>query len=167
MNNYNQFTPIGYAPYTPYGLQQNQQAFQQANTPYHNNQNMNNFQQSYNPPINTNIIFVNGIEDVRNRPLPPNSNYAFMDNDKAILYRKVVDSMGKMNVELYDITPHKEEQSNNAQAINTSDFVTRKEYEALKSQLEQQNGIIRQLTQDKQRQNVKTANSSPIEVNKK
>lgn len=61
-----------------------------------------------NPPLQTNIIYVNGIDDARNRPLPPNSNYAFMDNDKAILYRKTVDAQGRMAVEVFDIVPHKE-----------------------------------------------------------
>lgn len=61
-----------------------------------------------NPPLQTNIIYVNGIDDARNRPLPPNSNYAFMDNDKAILYRKTVDAQGKMTVEAFDIVPHTE-----------------------------------------------------------
>lgn len=61
-----------------------------------------------NPPLQTNIIYVNGIDDARNRPLPPNSNYAFMDNDKAILYRKTVDGQGKMTVEAFDIVPHTE-----------------------------------------------------------
>lgn len=61
-----------------------------------------------NPTLQTNIIYVNGIDDARNRPLPPNSNYAFMDNDKAILYRKTVDAQGKMTVEAFDIVPHTE-----------------------------------------------------------
>lgn len=61
-----------------------------------------------NPPLQTNIIYVNGIDDARNRPLPPNSNYAFMDNDKAIMYRKTVDGQGKMTVEAFDIVPHTE-----------------------------------------------------------
>lgn len=63
---------------------------------------------SSNMPPQTNIIYVNGIEDVKNRPLPPNSNYSFMDNDNPILYRKTVDAQGKMTVEVFDIVPHKE-----------------------------------------------------------
>lgn len=54
----------------------------------------------------SNIVYVNGIDDVKNRPLPPNSNYAFMDNDNPILYRKTVDAQGKMAVEVFDIVPH-------------------------------------------------------------
>lgn len=56
----------------------------------------------------SNIVYVNGIDDVKNRPLPPNSNYAFMDNDNPILYRKTVDAQGRMAVEVFDIVPHKE-----------------------------------------------------------
>lgn len=65
-------------------------------------------QQMAQPQAQTNIIYVNGVEDVRNRPLPPNSNYAFMDNDNPILYHKTVDAQGKMTVEMFDIVPHKE-----------------------------------------------------------
>lgn len=56
----------------------------------------------------SNIVYVNGIDDVKNRPLPPNSNYAFMDNDNPILYRKTVDAQGRMAVEVFDIVPHTE-----------------------------------------------------------
>lgn len=56
----------------------------------------------------SNIVYVNGIEDVKNRQLPPNSNFAFMDNDNPILYRKTVDAQGRMAVEVYDIIPHKD-----------------------------------------------------------
>ena len=65
-------------------------------------------QQPVQQQTQTNIIYVNGIDDVKNRQLPPNSNYAFMDNDKPIIYRKIVDAQGKMSVEIFDIVPHKE-----------------------------------------------------------
>lgn len=176
MQNYNQFLPMGYNPYMPnvlpqYSFPQNYGQNQQSNYQQSNNnsQNTQNYQNGYNPPMNTNIIYVNGIEDAKNRPLPFNSNYAFWDNDKAMVYRKVVDSMGKMSVEPYDIIPHQEEsekKSEPTQSIDTSAFVTRKEYEALKSQLEQQNLLIRQITQQQSKQVSKSPNSSSMEVSK-
>lgn len=66
------------------------------------------FQQPIQQQPQSNIVYVNGIDDVKNRPLPPNSNYAFMDNDNPILYRKTVDAQGRMSVEVFDIVPHKE-----------------------------------------------------------
>ena len=47
----------------------------------------------YQPPVqqaqsNTNKLYVNGIEDVRLRNLPNNSDYIFLDNDKPLIYRK-------------------------------------------------------------------------------
>lgn len=175
MPNYNQFVPMGYNynPYMPnifpqYSYPQNQQQnnnFQNSN----NSQSTPNYQSSYNPPMNTNIIYVNGIEDAKNRPLPFNSNYAFWDNDKAIVYRKVVDSMGKMSIEPYDLVPHKDENDSSPetkQNFDTSAFVNRKEYEALKSELEQLKALVRQTTQEQPKQVVRTLNSSPTEVSK-
>ena len=50
------------------------------------------------PQMNTNKIYVTGIEDARNRTLAPNSDYIFLDNDKPLLYRKTVDATGKMEI---------------------------------------------------------------------
>lgn len=86
-------------------------------------------QQMAQPQTQTNIIYVNGIEDVRNRPLPPNSNYAFMDNDNPILYRKTVDAQGKMTVETFDIVPHKE------QATPTAEYALKSEMLELQKQM--------------------------------
>lgn len=58
---------------------------------------------------NTNKIFVNGIEDVRNCRLPANSDYIFLDNDKAIIYQKIVDSKGQFEVKAFTITPYVEQ----------------------------------------------------------
>ena len=71
----------------------------------------------YNPPVqnqipqqntatSTNKIFVNGIEDVRNRSLAPNSDFMFLDNDKPLLYQKIVDAKGQFEVKVFDIVPH-------------------------------------------------------------
>ena len=46
------------------------------------------------PQMNTNKIYVTGIEDARARQLPPNSDFIFLDNDKPLLYRKT--EMGRI-----------------------------------------------------------------------
>lgn len=77
----------------------------------------------------SNIVYVNGIDDVKNRPLPPNSNYAFMDNDNPILYRKTVDAQGRMAVEVFDIVPHKEA------PVEKVEYATKKDIELLQAEI--------------------------------
>lgn len=77
------------------------------------------------PSTNTNKIFVNGIEDVRNRSLLANSDYLFLDNDKPLLYQKVVDNKGQFEVKVFDIIPHKEE------AQVKPDYVLKSEFDKL------------------------------------
>ena len=83
---------------------------------------------------NTNKIFVNGIEDVRNRSLPPNSDYTFLDNDKPLLYQKVVDSKGQFEVKVFDIVPHKEEQST-APSVDMSQYVLKTDFDKITHEL--------------------------------
>lgn len=58
--------------------------------------------------IFTNIVYVNDENAAKNYNLPPNSNFALWDNDKGIIYHKVVDNTGKMNILPYDVIPHTE-----------------------------------------------------------
>ena len=111
-NPYGYGTPFGYIPPT----------YNNYNQP-----NQNNTPTSH--ATNTNKIFVNGIEDVRSRSLPPNSDYAFLDNDKPILYQKVVDSKGQFDVKVYDIVPHKDE------APAPSKYVLRADFDLLADEL--------------------------------
>ena len=60
------------------------------------------------PSMNTNKIFVNGIDDVRSRIVPPNSDFMFLDNDKPLIYQKIVDAKGQFEVKVFDIVPHKD-----------------------------------------------------------
>lgn len=84
---------------------------------------------------NTNKLFVSGMDEVRNKPLPPNSEYIFLDNDKSILYQKTVDSKGQFEVKAFDILPHQEEPAQNREA-DMSGFVPRSEFDALKARIE-------------------------------
>ena len=79
---------------------------------------------------NTNKVFVSGIDEVRNKPLPPNSEYIFLDNDRSILYQKTVDGKGQFEVKAFDIIPHREDPETNP-GNDLSAFVRRDEMDAL------------------------------------
>lgn len=80
---------------------------------------------------NTNKIYVTGIEDVRNRALPTGSDYVFLDNDKPLLYQKIVDSKGQFDVKIFDITPHVEQPTTEA----SKDYVPIATFEALQKKV--------------------------------
>lgn len=84
--------------------------------------------------MNTNKLYANGIEDVRCRQLPSNSDYIFLDNDKPLIYRKTTDSTEKMSVEVFKIVPYEEESSSK---VNMSDYVLKTDFEELRAEISQ------------------------------
>lgn len=80
--------------------------------------------------INTNKIFVSGIEEVKMKMLPPNSEWIYLDNDKSILYQKVVDSSGHFEVKAFDIVEHTEQSS----TLQDTEYVSKKEFEKLQAE---------------------------------
>lgn len=114
--------------------------------------------------LNTNKIFVSGIEDVRLRPLPPNSAYIFLDNDKSILYQKKVDANGQFVVEAYDITKHEEQEQAQRQgaSIDLSGYVPRNEFEALQSEIKALNDKISGITRSADNGTTATTTSGAI-----
>ena len=85
---------------------------------------------------NTNKIYVNGIEDVRNRSLLPNSDYIFLDNDNAIIYQKIVDSKGQFEVKAFDIVPHIEQKETKSENnIDLSNYVKVTDLEPLQNDI--------------------------------
>lgn len=91
-------------------------------------------QQTPNTSPLTNKIYVTGIDGARQYQLPNGSDYVFLDNDKAMIYRKTVDATGKMDVQAFDITPHSEpSQSTQSEYALKSDLdALRKEIASLK-----------------------------------
>lgn len=90
------------------------------------------------PPqaVNTNKTYVSGIEDVRLRPLPPNSEFIFLDNEKSILYQKKVDSNGQFEVKAYEITEYNADTAPIAQPqVDLSGYVPRAEFETLQREI--------------------------------
>lgn len=116
---YNNFNPY----FTPQGMQPYGNQF----NPYMQQQNQSNQTQPA-MATNTNKIFVASIEDVRNRALPFNSDFIFLDNEKPILYQKTVDSKGQFEVKEFSISPLEVKD-------NTEKYVLKSDFERLESQL--------------------------------
>lgn len=78
--------------------------------------------------MNTNKIYVTGIEDAKTRQLPANSDYIFLDNDKPLLYRKTVDATGKMEIKTFKISEYTETETEAAPAVDMSQYVSVKDF---------------------------------------
>lgn len=92
--------------------------------------------QHQNSQMNTNKIYVTGIEDARARQLPPNSDFIFLDNDKPFLYRKTVDATGKMEIKAFKISEYTETESAPAtQALDISQFVSVDEFKGMQNEM--------------------------------
>lgn len=107
-NNFN--TPFGYnqfmTPFNYNNMPQQPPPVQIPNQPQTQNLNSN--------AINTNKIFVNGIEDAKSRMLLPNSDFMFLDNDKKLIYQRVVDGTGQSTIKTYRYSEINENEINPA-----------------------------------------------------
>ena len=138
----------GYTP-SPYYANPYQQAQQAQQTqPQSQQQTQNTVHQ---PLTNTNEIFVSGIDDVKVRPTPINSSYMFLDNDKALLYEKIVDGKGKYEIKTYEIKElNAQESLKNASSINSSDFAKTTDVDALRAEIQGLKDKIAKLSVQKQ-----------------
>lgn len=110
-----------YNPYNPYQMSMPQYNYpQQTQTA--------TYQQVQPQQLNTNKIFVSGIEEVKMKVLPPNSQWIFLDNEKSILYQKTIDNTGHFEVKMYDIVEHQEN------APVQPDYVCKKDFEQLQAE---------------------------------
>ena len=133
---YNPYQPYNYGgTYIPnYNFQNPYQQFNQ-NLTQQQTQPQN---QQPNSTTNTNKIFVAGIDDVKSKSLPFNSDFIFLDNDKPYLYQKTVDSKGQFEVKAFEINEIKAQDSQKQpDTINLSNYVTLTEFEALKGQIDE------------------------------
>lgn len=93
-------------------------------------------QQSQPKQVETNKIYVSGIDDVKMRMLPPNSEYIFLDNEKSLLYQKKVDANGQFEVKAYEISEYKGNTATvDQQSIDLSNYVPRSEFTALQDEI--------------------------------
>ena len=130
----------GYMPYsTPYNVYNNNQGNYTGQPPFApQNGNYTPPAQSQQPPqMNTNKIYVMGIDDARARQLPPNSDFIFLDNDKPLLYRKTVDATGKMEIKAFKISEYTETEAApaSAPAVDLSQFVSVEEFKTVQAEM--------------------------------
>lgn len=106
----------GSNPYSPYGY---------------------GYQQPQPSQINTNKIYVSGIEEVRQRQLPNGSDMLFLDNDKPLLYQKIVDGKGQFEVKAFTITPYSpQETAKDTSTVDLSGYAKTSDLEPIKAELE-------------------------------
>lgn len=92
--------------------------------------------QNPQPQTNTNKIYVSGIDEVRTKGLSAGSDFIFLDNDKPILYQKIVSPNGQFEVKTFKIVPfdmldtEKKETS-----VDLSNYVKVADLEPLKAEI--------------------------------
>ena len=79
-------------------------------------------QSYYNPYMTTNIIYVNGIEDAKSRPVNPGCELLMADNEKPLMYKKIVDTTGHFEMKIYDVAIHKEEEAKPVEYVSREEF---------------------------------------------
>lgn len=75
------------------------------------------------------LQFVNGIESAQMFQMPPNSKQILMDSNRARFYLKETDASGMAKVTAYDFTEAHDD-------APTNEYVTRQEFESLRSAYE-------------------------------
>ena len=131
----------GYMPYsTPYNGYNNNQGNYTGQAPFApQGANYAPQMQSQQQPaqMNTNKIYVTGIDDARARQLPPNSDFIFLDNDKPLLYRKTVDATGKTEIKAFKISEYTETEAApaSAPAVDMSQYVSAEEFKSMQTEV--------------------------------
>ena len=87
---------------------------------------------------NVNWIQVAGIDGARNQIVQPGRTAWMMDNNSPVFYVKSVDGMGSATFKAFQFTeilPEASKPARNEQNINSADYVTRQEFNALLERL--------------------------------
>lgn len=95
-------------------------------------------QQVQAPTSNVNWIQVAGIEGARNQIVQPGHTAWMMDNNSPIFYVKSVDGMGSVTFKAFqfmEIQPEAPRTAENQNSSANTDYVTRKEFDALLKRL--------------------------------
>lgn len=133
-NNYGGYVPYS-TPYNGYNNGQTNYMGQAPFAPQNGNYAPQTATQQQSAQMNTNKIYVTGIEDARARQLPPNSDFIFLDNDKPLLYRKTVDATGKMEIKTFKIAEYTEAETASAPAVDMSQFVSVEEFKGVQAEM--------------------------------
>ena len=122
-------------------------------------------QPQFNPyqPTNTNKIFVSGIDDVKSRYQPFNSDYFYLDNDKPIIYQKTVDYKGQFEVEEFDIVKRTPQISaKDESGTITPTYVEKAEFDRISSEIEHIKEQLSQVSKLGGSQSVTTTNTTGV-----
>ena len=109
-------------------------------------------QQNYQA-TNTNKIFVSGVDDVKSKTIPANSDFIFLDNDKPLLYQKTVDGTGQFEVKTFEIREIKpQEKQKEENTIDLNNYVLKTDFQALQGEIENLKNKIMLLTAVQQKE---------------
>lgn len=135
--NYNDYFN-GNNNFMPNNSMQNYQPYVQPN-----NYGYNNMFQNQQNITNTNKIYVSGVDDVKTKALPPNSDIIFIDNDKDIIYEKIVDATGKHEIKMFKVSEYTapNDKKDNA-SIDLSNYVKKDELEQFTSEFKQYSNTV-------------------------
>lgn len=135
-NGYNQFSNSPYSGYMPPAqrLQNYEQQMQQIP--------QSNMQQG-------SIIWVQGAEGAKSYMIPPNSNVLLMDSEGTRFYIKSTDNSGMPSLRMFEfkeITGAPMTTGSPTSSMNPEDFVPRREFEELKSDVDRYRDLLSALT---------------------
>ena len=77
-----------------------------------------NFYQNMLPPQQ--ILQANGLESIKAMKMAPNSSALIADQSRPIVWKCISDSLGNVNAEAFDITPHKDEVEVEKETLNNT-----------------------------------------------
>ena len=113
------------------------------NSPYNYNTPMYNPtptpmpMQTNQQPNNTNKIYVSGEEEVRTKGLPAGSDYIFLDNDKPLLYQKIVSPSGQFEVKTFSIVPYEpKKEEKEEKTMDLSGYVKTTDLDPIKKEIQ-------------------------------
>lgn len=102
------------------------------------------------------ITWVQGAEGAKSYMLPPNTSAILMDSEKSRFYIKTTDASGMPSMRTFEFQEVVSEVPQ-VSAQSTKDFVSRDEFNSLKSEIEQYKGLLSMLTEpNKEVQNAKS-----------
>ena len=133
-NNYGGYVPYS-TPYSGYNGGQTNYTGQATFAPQSANYAPQMQSQQQPAQMNTNKIYVTGIDDAKARQLPPNSDFIFLDNDKPLLYRKTVDATGKMEIKAFKISEYTETEAAPAPTVDMTQFVSVEQFKDVQTEM--------------------------------
>lgn len=119
-----------YQPYQPYQPNYQSQPYQSYQQPI----------PRYNPQPNSNIEYVNGIENVKAMPLPPNCIRLYLDSESQQFYIKRTDLEGRASIQVYQYTDTSKEEKPKIEYVTIEQFkVLESKFDELKQMVGEKN----------------------------